>query len=693
MSLRGVGATSAWIEPVSPEQLAQAKTALIPFPQDVHWGGEDWKPGRETPVVFSAGQQADLAPALRELEAIFAAKGLKVTPVPGYGAQAPQPQGAIRLAIQPGVVPQPEGYVLFIKADGIELLGSDAAGAFYAVETLRQLLRGDAGSVRVQQATIRDWPAFGLRGFMQDTGRNFQTIQSLKEQLDRFAAYKLNVFHWHLTDHPAWRVECHAYPQLNDPKFQTRDKGDIYTYRQIRELIAYAKERHITIIPELDMPGHSAFFDRAFGFSMGSDQGVEVLQKLVEEFCKEIPASDCPYLHIGSDEVKIKAPEQFTSRILKVVREAGRKPLVWSPGLTCDNGTIRQCWGEPGVNRSEEDHSPFIDSAGGYLNNYDPLLTVQRYFFRQPARQSHGSDTALGGILCCWPDVRVADKENIFKQNAVWPGTLAFAEAVWHGRPSDAKALYSVQPPADSLEGTAYREFENRLAAHRDAYFVGQSFPFVKTSQISWQILGPIPRGKEEQGSTAFAPEAKIEPSYTIGATSYAWKPATGGTIMLSDRGKEGLLPRTGNSTAYALTYLYATEPRTIHAWVGFETPCRSNRQCGGIPAAGEWDAFGAQVWINDQPLPARNWKKPGTQKHLSPTWFSPANEEPFQEEEFYWTREPSKIALTAGWNKVLLRVPFGYGGQNWSFTFIPVKQLVGRWIEDESIKVSAEMK
>ncbi|BCU76328.1 beta-N-acetylhexosaminidase [Luteolibacter sp. LG18] len=685
-------AEPAWSYPVPPAQLAQAKSALIPFPQEVRWGQGDWKPAASTEIVFPAKQQADLAPALRELAAIFAGKGLETAGVPAEGPLPAKP-GRINLAIQPGVVTQAEGYTLAVAADGVTLRGTDASGAYHAVQTLRQLLRGEKGSVLVQQTSIRDWPAFGLRGFMHDTGRNFQTVESLKQQIDRFAAYKLNVFHWHLTDNPAWRIECQAYPQLNDPKFQTRDHGQIYSYAQIRDVIAYAKARHITVIPELDMPGHSAFFDRAFGFSMGSDQGMEVLEKLIAEFCREIPTADCPYLHIGSDEVKIKDPQQFMTRMLKAVRDGGRKPLVWSPGLKADDQTIRQLWGDEGVNHSDKGSAPFVDSAGGYLNGYDPLITVQRYFFRQPARRVLGDDKALGGILCCWPDIRVADKVNIFKHNPVWPGTLAFAECFWHGRPADAKALYSVQPAAETPEGKAYREFENRLAAHRDAYFAGQPFPFVKTSQLSWQVLGPIPRGKDEPGDNAFEPETKIQPSYTIGTASYAWKPATGGTIMLSDRGKEGVLPRSGISTAYALTYVHVKQARTLDAWIGFETPNRSNRQCGGIPAAGKWDAFGAQVWVNDQPLPAPAWKNPGAHKHLSPTWFAPANEEPLEDEEFYWTREPSKVELKAGWNKVLLRVPFGYGAQNWSYTFIPVKQSGGRWIEDESVKVSADQK
>ena len=136
----------------------------------------------------------------------------------------------------------------------------------WARQTLAQL-KDEKG--RIPDVEIHDWSAYPFRGFMHDTGRNFQTIEMLKETIDLMSLYKINYFHWHLTDNPAWRIECKAYPQLNDPQYQRpgRDCGKFYTYDEIRELIAYAKERGITVMPEIDMPGHSAYFRSAFGFS------------------------------------------------------------------------------------------------------------------------------------------------------------------------------------------------------------------------------------------------------------------------------------------------------------------------------------------------------------------------------------------------------------------------------------------
>ena len=160
---------------------------------------------------------------------------------------------------------------------------------------------------------IHDKPTFAYRGSMLDVCRHIFTVEQVKTFIDMLSLHKINYFHWHLTDYPAWRIECKIFPQLNDAQYQRpgRDCGKFYTYDEIRELIGYAKERGITIIPEIDMPGHSAYFNNTFGFTMDSKEGMKVLEKCIEEFCSEIPASMCPYLHIGSDEVYIADPKGF----------------------------------------------------------------------------------------------------------------------------------------------------------------------------------------------------------------------------------------------------------------------------------------------------------------------------------------------------------------------------------------------
>ena len=189
-------------------------------------------------------------------------------------------------------IPQ-HGYSLEIVDHKAILKASENQGLAHARATLAQLagvkpeeMSEDKAfkGARIPDVTIIDYPAFPVRGFMHDTGRNFREIETLKKELDLFAFYKLNVFHWHLTDNPAWRIECRAYPQLNDPQFQRqgRDEGKFYTYDQIRDVISYAKNRGIMVIPEIDMPGHSQYFNKTFGFGMATPEGMKITDKLMK---------------------------------------------------------------------------------------------------------------------------------------------------------------------------------------------------------------------------------------------------------------------------------------------------------------------------------------------------------------------------------------------------------------------------
>ena len=703
----------AWKSPHELAKLQAAPAPLIPFPREVTWGkGRVELPVRErNPNVFVSFQkEGKLDNAQRALLGMLKEMDCKLAEDQDV-LQGGQPFD-FDFKVDPVLMSKPEGYCLEIKREAITAHGTavglpigdkvtitahDPAGAFYAVQTLQQLLIKEGDKVYLPICTIRDWPAFGMRGFMHDTGRNFQEIASLKAQIDRLAAYKYNAFHWHLTDNPAWRPQSKLFPQLNDPKNRQvgRDPEKSYSFDEIRGLFAYAKARHVQVVPELDMPGHSAYFQPTFGFKMETEQGMAVLEKLIDEFCAEIPAADCPIIHLGSDEVHIPNPQVFMKRMSDRVRANGRQVMVWNPGLKGEPGTIEQLWRDQGSGKIEANRvNPVVDSGGGYLNSSDALLLVQRHFFQQPCRKQEGDAMALGGILCCWPDVRVDDKRKIFLHNPVWPCALAFAEAVWCGRPDFRSEYLGVVQPPESEAGKSFQEFEFRLAAHRDRYFAGEPFPYVRFSQIPWRVVGPFVRAKDQPGDQAFAPEQEIRDTYQVGDKTLAWQPAFGGLLAFRDRNQSGLAVKAEtNSTMYALTYIHSEKPGTIHAWIGFETPGRANRQCGGIPPAGKWCSHGSTVLVNDVQLPAPAWKQPGTHQYLKPTWFTPANEIPIEDEQFYWSREPAEVPLQAGWNKILLRVPSAYAGQNWTAAFIPVqKDPAGCWIEDLSVKFSTKI-
>ncbi len=206
---------------------------------------------------------------------------------------------------------------------------------------------------------------------MLDVGRNYQSMSSLKQQLDVMAMYKLNVFHWHLTDKPAWRIENHIYPELTAAVNHRpgRDQGMFYSYNEIRELISYARNLNIQIIPEIDMPGHSDSFVTSMGVKMESEKGMEILENVLNEFFIEIPAEDCPIIHLGSDEVHIPNPDQFIKKMVSICGEHDRKVMIWNPGLMANDAVIRQTWQAKHV---EKGNYQEVDSWNNYVNNDDP---------------------------------------------------------------------------------------------------------------------------------------------------------------------------------------------------------------------------------------------------------------------------------------------------------------------------------
>ncbi|PSL48353.1 glycosyl hydrolase family 20 [Chitinophaga niastensis] len=677
-AVRAQQTTDEWRGPQSLETLHAARAALIPFPQEVHWNQDNWPLPTQLTISFYPDESDTLKNAVLSLQEILAGYDVRIT-LSHLREQSSFPVGGILLRIDKNITPVAEGYQLSVTPNGITIIAKDAAGAFYAVQTFKQLLQQKEKGWELPQCSIRDWPAFGLRGFMHDNGRNFQSVSALKLQLDQLSAYKFNTFHWHLTDNPAWRPQSKLFPQLNDPANRKagRDPDSTYSFAEILDLIQYAKAHCIQVIPELDMPGHSAYFQKTFGFKMGTEEGITVLEKLIDEFCAVIPAADCPILHIGSDEVHIPHPDEFMKRIAARVRANRRTLMVWNPGLKGDTHTIEQRWidGANNINAAAQT-TPFVDSYVGYLNSGDVLSNMQRYFFQQPCNRVQGDSVALGGILCCWPDVRVDDKKKILLYNGVWPCAITYSEALWCGRPGTAKNYMEVMPPANTTPGQYFQEFEKRLAWYRDHFFARQPFPFVAFSNITWQMTGPY-----KPGDAAFAREKGPGPAAI-------WQRVTGGVLLFESLLNKQDPEKDTLFTVYVRTFIYSNKPQQMHAWVGFEMPARSNRQFGGIPAQGQWDANGGNIWINNQPVPAPQWLQPGANRYLQATWETPASEIPYTDEEFYWTRTPAAIPLKKGWNTILMRVPHSYKYQNHMCAFVPVKaDKTGRWVEDNAVK------
>jgi len=214
-------------------------------------------------------------------------------------------------------------YQLSITARAANIYADTRSGHYYGLQTLLQLLKGadkKSGSLSIPCAVINDAPRFGWRGFMLDESRQFSGEEAVKRLLDAMAYYKLNRFHWHLTDSTGWRIEIKKYPKLTtvggvgnckDPKAPAK----FYTQKQIKEIVAYAKARHITIIPEIDMPGHASAAVRAYPQFSGGGAKTQpdftfnpvdpATDAFLKDIFKEVAAlfPDAGVIHFGGDEV------------------------------------------------------------------------------------------------------------------------------------------------------------------------------------------------------------------------------------------------------------------------------------------------------------------------------------------------------------------------------------------------------
>ncbi len=686
------GENGKWHAPQSLQTLRQAPIALIPFPQQVKWLKQGWKLPSQLTIVVDENQQSQTENAVRSLKALLTASSIKCN-VKALSPMAKVPLHSIHLKAGNNPSLKAEGYQLEISTSGIFIQSNDAAGFYNAVQTLRQILAQKNALKELPGCNITDWPAFVVRGFMHDNGRNFQSIEMLKVQLDKLSWYKFNTFHWHLTDNPAWRAQSKIYPQLNSAnnRMPGRDPDSSYSFDDIRELIRYARERNISIIPEFDMPGHSKYFEPTFGFKMESEQGMQVLEKLIDEFCEEVPFADCPIIHLGSDEVRISNPAAFIKRMTSRVKANGRSVMVWNPGLPAEPSTIEQVWLEDAtfIHRRTS-KNPYVDSYGGYLNNYDAYSLIQRYFFQQICSKPLGDSLALGGIVCCWPDVRVEDKSKIPLYNPLWPGSITYSESLWCGRPDFKPNYMNVLPAVGTEANNHFLEFEQRLRKHKQLFFSNNHFPYVPFGHVEWNMSGPFYRSVNDSIDKEFIGKKAA----TSTSVAYQTKTVTGGLLRFEELLGGAKLSKPANETIYLTAYTFSAKARNIHAVIGFEAPARSNRRSAGIPNNGQWDANGGAIFVNDKELPGPNWNMPGGNRYLQATWDKPANEMPYTEEEFYWSRPPAVVALQKGWNKIVVRVPRTYVDQKWIFAFVPVTQdSKGNWIEDGSVKIQASEK
>lgn len=629
---------------------ALPKPALIPQPQTLEWTAGDFDCSHYALEGTNIAPMASdcLRQALRVAGAQPRDGGAKIV-----FRQADQMASTIREA-------GPGGYALEVSPRIVTLTASRPEGFLYGAQTLRQLIVSREGKPVIAGCRIKDWPAFAWRGFMHDVGRNFQEMELLKRFVDVMALYKMNVFHFHLTDNPGYRIECRSHPELNAPNsyLPTRSPGRFYTYGELNDFIGYCRQRGIQVVPEIDMPGHSDYFKRAFGVDMQDEKGMEILSDCVNEFLDHV---DVSVVHIGSDEVDLRN-KTFLARMAGLVRGRGKQIIVWRPGGLPPGKVITQSWSAGSRENGPLPGVPMLDSRDDYVNHLDPFDLPSRILNLATCGKETGDDLALGGILCHWPDANAGQAMNIYRQSPVFPALVTAAERYWRGHTPQQPAYWGRLPDPGTPEFAACAEFETRMAEHRDRFFADWPFAYVKQTAIAWKLIGPFDHKGDV--NALFPVESRLQDEYSVAEKTYRWKEARGATIHVNHFWYAGWLPKAEAGTAYALTYLWSPRAQTVGFWIGFNGPSRSDRRGGPNPAPGQWSTTGSRLWVNDAEVAPPVWKQPGAVKG--------GIEAPFVDEDYFY-RPPTPISLKSGWNKILVKAPKARNTWKWDFTCVPV--------------------
>ncbi len=541
---------------------------------------------------------------------------------------------------------QEEAYHLTVTGKKIILEATTPKGMYWGKQTLEQLKYTKNKKTYLPQCEITDWPAFRIRGFMHDVGRSYISVEELKREISLLSRYKINVFHWHLTENQAWRLESKRYPQLNAPENMEREKGKYYTLEEARQLVEFCKQHQVLLIPEIDMPGHSAAFERTFKTDMQSEKGTQILKDIIDEVCATF---DVPYLHIGTDEVQFTNPD-FVPMMVRYIRDKGKKVISYNPGWNYKPGEIDmvQLWSYRG---KAQKGIPAIDCRYHYANHFDTYADLVAMFNSRIYNQPEGSDDLAGCIVAFWNDRFIDNTPQLLAENNFYPYMLTLAERAWHGGGNcyfDGKGTLLWEDEPEQL--AAFKEFEDRLLWQKNTWLKEVPFPYVRQTQSEWQITDAFPNGGDL--NKVFPPEEKEDSVYQYEGKTYKTRKIIGNGIYL--RHVWGTLvpgfyanPQE-NHTAYATRWIYSPKERKTKLALEFQNYSRSESDLA--PRQGTWDYKCSRAWLNGQEIMPPVWKNTNTER---------SNEITLKNEN-YMSRPAIDITLKKGWNKLMLKLPVG---------------------------------
>ena len=444
----------------------------------------------------------------------------KATKINFQVAESTSGKSSIKLQLDQ-TIENPEGYTLVIDYDAVVISGKTPAGIFYGIQSLRQLMptdiettEGELNEFTVPAVKISDSPRYGYRGMHLDEGRHFFGVASVKKYLDLIAMHKMNTFHWHLTEDQGWRIEIKKYPKLteiggfrkgtaiglagtrNAPyTYDTIPYGGFYTQEEIKEVVTYAADRHITVIPEIELPGHSLAALAAypqFGNGTGpyevakrwgifteiyapTEETFGFLEDVLTEVMALFPSK---FIHIGGDEVLKKEWEEsayaqalikkeglkdehelqsyFVQRIEKFLNKNGRDMIGWDEileGGLAPNATVMSWRGVEGGIAAAKQHHKVIMTPGThcYFDYYqapqneridEPITgssrhtTVEKVYAYEPIPEGLNDEETnyiLGAQGNVWTEYMPTWDRVEYK---VLPRMTALSEVVWSSRES-----------------------------------------------------------------------------------------------------------------------------------------------------------------------------------------------------------------------------------------------------------------
>ncbi len=508
------------------------KESIIPKPVSVVATGEGFSL-TSTTVIYVEGGNQDLVNVGNQLSSeLFAITGfaLKVEPITGV----PQ-EGNIHLVLGGADAKTgAEGYELFITEDLITLKANEPAGIYMGVQTVLQIIPAVKANTqndryRIPTGSIIDYPSYSWRGSMLDVARHFFTVEEVKRYIDMISYYKINVLHLHLSDDQGWRIEIKSWPNLTAHGGSTEvggGKGGYYTQEQYKEIVAYAASRYITVIPEIDLPGHinsalASYAELNSGIKVpvegqfkgpiqtqgildgkqkptelytGIEVGFSTLSlkkpstfKFVNDVIRELSEiTPGPYFHIGGDEAHVTKKEdyiEFINQFSEIVKANGKKMIGWEEiaQANIDDNAIAQHWASEKYAQEAAGKGAKIimspskkvyldmqyDSTSKLGLHWAAYIEVDESYNWDPASRVDGIERnqILGVEAPLWSET-IATMDDI--EYLLFPRIIGVAEIGW-----------------TPVENRNWDEYKIRLANHGPK-MKAKGIDFYRSSRVPW---------------------------------------------------------------------------------------------------------------------------------------------------------------------------------------------------------------